>query len=71
MNEYNWLVGALAQLIERIIRIDEVGGLNPPCSTNKYLKQPQQVVFYIKNHQLRWFFFFQMGNKKLFEICFL
>lgn len=39
MNEYNWLVGALAQLIERIIRIDEVGGLNPPCSTNKYLKQ--------------------------------
>lgn len=33
MNEYNWLVGALVQLIERIIRIDEVGGLNPPCST--------------------------------------
>lgn len=25
--------GALAQLIERIIRIDEVKGLNPLCST--------------------------------------
>ena len=27
------MVGALAQLIERGIRIVEVGGLNPPCST--------------------------------------
>lgn len=34
------MVGALAQLIERGIRIAEVMGLNPICSTNKYLKQP-------------------------------
>lgn len=27
------ICGALAQLIERIIRIDEVKGLNPLCST--------------------------------------
>lgn len=29
------MVGALAQLIERGIRIAEVGGLNPPCSTKQ------------------------------------
>ena len=40
---------AVAQSVERILGKDEVGGSNPPSSSNKYLKSSDFRCFFVAN----------------------
>lgn len=39
-----FLAGAVAQLIERLVRNEEVAGLNPVCSTNYLTNQAETLT---------------------------